>query len=182
MITRLEATRYRCLERLDADLGEFALVVGANGAGKTTFLDLPVLLGDLLTQKDAAAAFSSRLRGLPPRCGALSELVFCGRGDDFILAVEAALPDTVVRELLPSRSGPVQNQDEWWPRFIRYELRLQVFNQRSLYVDGEYLFLFSRASVPDRDQFRLLGEHARKKDWRFVIDRAPGKDALFRSE
>ena len=48
MITRLEATRYRCFERLGVDVGDFRVLVGANGSGKTTLLDLPVLFGDLL--------------------------------------------------------------------------------------------------------------------------------------
>ncbi len=48
MITRLEATRYRCFERLGIDLSDFQVIVGANGSGKTTLLDLPVLFGDLL--------------------------------------------------------------------------------------------------------------------------------------
>ena len=41
MITRIEATHYRCLERLDADLGEYRVLVGANGAGKTTSWTYP---------------------------------------------------------------------------------------------------------------------------------------------
>lgn len=182
MITRLEATRYRCLERLDIDIGEFALVVGANGAGKTTFLDLLILFGDLLHQKDVGSVFTSRLRGVPPRCGALSELIFCGRGDDFILAMEAELPAAVIRALLPSQSGAVQNKEDQWPRFIRYELRLRIFNQRQLVVDGEYLFLFSRSGIPARDAARLVSERPRKKDWRFIINREPGQDPAFRSE
>ncbi len=48
MITRLEATRYRCFDRLAVDVGDFRVLVGANGSGKTTLLDLPGLFGDLL--------------------------------------------------------------------------------------------------------------------------------------
>ena len=48
MITRIEATRYRCFDKLDVELGDFRVLVGANGSGKTTLLDVPVLLGDLL--------------------------------------------------------------------------------------------------------------------------------------
>ena len=39
MITRIEATRYRCLDRLDAELDSYAVLVGANGAGKTTLIE-----------------------------------------------------------------------------------------------------------------------------------------------
>ncbi len=54
MITRLEATRYRCFERLGIDVGDFRVLVGANGSGKTSLLDLPGLLGDLLDAKSVA--------------------------------------------------------------------------------------------------------------------------------
>lgn len=36
MITRIEATRYRCFDKLDVELGDFRVLVGANGSGKTT--------------------------------------------------------------------------------------------------------------------------------------------------
>ncbi|WP_295452811.1 hypothetical protein [uncultured Thiodictyon sp.] len=39
MITRLEATGYRCFECLAIDLTDFQVIVGANGAGKNTLLD-----------------------------------------------------------------------------------------------------------------------------------------------
>ena len=91
MITRLEATRYRCFERLGIDVGDFRVLVGANGSGKTTLLDLPVLLGELLRTNNVAIPFLERRADLAPRAGSLSELVFAGRGNDFSLAVEARL-------------------------------------------------------------------------------------------
>ena len=62
MITRLEATRYRCFERLGVDVGDFRVLVGANGSGKTTLLDLPGLFGDLLDAKYVVDAFVPRRR------------------------------------------------------------------------------------------------------------------------
>ncbi|MDO9235705.1 MAG: hypothetical protein Q7U28_06680 [Aquabacterium sp.] len=100
MITRLEATRYRCFERLGVDVGAFCVLVGANGSGKTTLLDLPVLLGDLLRASNIAAPFMDRRPDLPPRAGSLNELIFAGRGTDFSLAVEARLPDDVQTKVL----------------------------------------------------------------------------------
>lgn len=67
MITRLEATLYRCFERLGVDVGDFRVLVGANGSGKTTLLDLPVLLGDLLRANNVSAQFMERRPELPPR-------------------------------------------------------------------------------------------------------------------
>ena len=95
MITRIEATRYRCLERLDADLSSFAVLVGANGAGKTTFLDIPGMLGDCLQQREVGQAFTTRQHGRPPRSSTLNELVFSGQGDEFIVAIEVALPEAL---------------------------------------------------------------------------------------
>ena len=75
MITRLEATRYRCFERLGIDVGDFRVLVGANGSGKTTLLDMPVLLGELLRTNNVATPFLERRADLAPRAGSLSELV-----------------------------------------------------------------------------------------------------------
>ena len=49
----------RCLERLDTDLHSYAVLVGANGAGKTTFLDIPGMLGDCLQQREVGQAFTT---------------------------------------------------------------------------------------------------------------------------
>jgi len=38
MITRIEATNYRCLEKLDVDLSEFAVLVGPTVPEKQRFL------------------------------------------------------------------------------------------------------------------------------------------------
>jgi predicted ATPase len=40
VITRIEATRYRCFDKLDVEFGDFRVLVGANGSGKTTLLAL----------------------------------------------------------------------------------------------------------------------------------------------
>ena len=57
----------------------------------------------------------------------MNELVCGGRGNDFILAIEAELPEVIIKALLPSQSGPVQNNEERWLRFVRYEIRFEIF-------------------------------------------------------
>ena len=129
MITRIEATRYRCFDKLDVELGDFRMLVGANGSGKTTLLDVPVLLGDLLRERNISEAFTKQRDGRAPRATALHELIFQGLGDFFILAVEAALPERVTRDLLEGMSEKARGQEDRQPTHIRYELRLQVFNE-----------------------------------------------------
>lgn len=58
MITRIDATNYRCFELLGIPLSDFCVIAGANGSGKTTLLDIPVLLGDLLRSRNVAGAFT----------------------------------------------------------------------------------------------------------------------------
>jgi predicted ATPase len=164
MITRIEATRYRCLELLQADLQSYGVLVGANGAGKTTFLDIPGLLADCLQAREVAQAFTTKLRDRPARSSTLNELVFGGRGNDFILAIEAELPETIIKALLLSQSGPVQNNERRWLRFVRYEIRFEIFNDRQLVIGNEYLFLFSTTSHPERGDDRLYGETGRHRD------------------
>ena len=102
MITRIEATRYRCLELLEADLQPYGVLVGANGVGKTTFLDIPGLLADCLQAREVAQAFTAKLHSRPARSATLNELVFGGHGNDFILAIEAELPETIIKAFQPS--------------------------------------------------------------------------------
>lgn len=182
MITRIEATRYRCLERVDVDLPSLGVLVGANGAGKSTFLDILSLLGDCLRQRDVSKAFITRQDDRASRCSTLRELIFCGQGNDFILSIEARMPDAVIQKLLPSQGKAVQNDPKRWLTAIRYEIRLELQEERSLVVRNEYLFLFSDVSTPLRGAVRLPGEVSPRNEWRFIIRREYDGDAEFRVE
>jgi ABC-type branched-subunit amino acid transport system ATPase component len=180
MITRIEANRYRCLENIGVPIPQYAVLVGANGAGKTTLLDVPRLIGDCLRQRNITDAFSQKQQGRSARCSTLKELVFCALGNEFFLALEAALPEWVFMGLIDGL--PVSQRDDiHWPKTIRYELRLEIFNERQIQVKNEYLFLFSSKNQPLRDGARMLGENPHR-DWRFIISREYGGDANFRVE
>lgn len=192
MITRLEASRYRCFERLGVDVGDFRILVGANGSGKTTLLDLPVLLGDLLRATNVAAPFTDRRPDQPPRAGSLAELIYAGRGNDFSLAVEARLPDAVQSRVLDGmfarrrseRSRQALQEDRrQWPTHIRYEIGLRLNADQSLQVAYEYLFMFPEADGPDR---RLAGFHGvaadSKKHWHLTLKREIGYESEFSPE
>lgn len=192
MITRLEATRYRCFERLGIDVGDFRVLVGANGSGKTTLLDLPVLFGDLLRANNIASPFMDRRAELPPRAGSLNELVFAGRGSDFSFAVEARLPEVVQAKVLEGMFARLrteksrlafQEDRRRWPTHIRYELGLRISNEQELHVVSEYLFVFPEAYSPDRRQGGFHGVLADdNKHWRVILKREFGYEAEFTPE
>ena len=163
MITRIEATWYRCLERVAVDVPQYGVLVGANGAGKTTFLDIPGLIHDMLEQRDITQAFTHRQNNHAPRCSQLDELIYCGRGKEFILALEATLPENVVQELIEDQADSIKQDPSKWNKFVRYELRIEIFNDRQLQVKNEYLFLFSETTPPSRDGSPLLGESPPRK-------------------
>lgn len=96
MITRIEAYRYRCFERLNAALGSYTVLVGRNGAGKSTLVDIPVVLGEMLQKQSAQAAFFGPTQShIRPRAEGALDLAFNRSGVWFALAIEVALPEDI---------------------------------------------------------------------------------------
>lgn len=113
MITRIEAYRYRCFERLAVDLGRYQVLVGRNGAGKSTLVDIPVLLGEMLQKQDIhQALFRPTPSHQRPRADGGQDLVYNGSGGWFAFAVEAELPSAVAAKVRAAH--------------IRYELAASV--------------------------------------------------------
>ena len=89
MITSIQTRNFRSLRMIDQRLGRFQALVGPNASGKTTFLDLLVLLSDMM-----------RFRGDVPevvrkRSADFTKLLWKGEGSAFQIAVEARIPDEV---------------------------------------------------------------------------------------
>jgi predicted ATPase len=181
MITRIEASKYRCLENIGIDFARYVVLVGANGAGKSTLLDIPGVIGDCLKQGDITQAFIQRQQNRPARCTLLRELVFCAQGNDFIIAMESLLPESVVKATSNGLSAS-KNSEKSKQKFIRYEIQLEVFNDRQLRVKNEYLFTFPKKNAPDRQGVNLHGTGCSNTDWRFIIKREQSKEAEFRQE
>jgi predicted ATPase len=182
MITRIDATNYRCFERLGVPLSDFCIVAGANGSGKTTLLDIPVLLGDLLRSRNVAGAFMERLLGRGARAGSLTELPFRTQRESFSIGIEARLPDAIQKALVREATVAVQRDSAKWPSHIRYELRLQVDNAHQLLVQSEYLFVFPMSADYEAARLPMQGENANKQSWRFVLKRDSDSTPAFVTE
>lgn len=184
MITRIEATRYRCFDKLDVDLGEFRVLVGANGSGKTTLLDIPVLLGDMLKARTIGDAFLRERDHRAPRASGFRELIFQSNGEFFILVIEALLPEQPARDLLEGMTEKARAKEERRPTHLRYEVRLQLFNETELQVQNEYLFAFPQAHAPLRggSAARLHGEVKPNRNWKFILKREYGGKAEYTPE
>ena len=171
MITRIDATNYRCFERLGINLGAFAVIAGANGSGKTTLLDIPILFGDLLRSRNVAQAFMSRLLSRGARATSLTEVPFRSDRDSFTLGLEAKLPSHLATVLTESAPASVRDTPEKHPTHIRYELRLEIEGGHQLTVRNEYLFVFPMSDAYENGRLPMQGENADQDDWRFILKR-----------
>lgn len=158
MITRIEAYRYKCFERLQLDVGPYQVIVGRNGAGKSTLLDIPTMVGEMLDTRSIEKAFFSPRERLAPRAITARDLVFGGKGDWFALAIEVAMPEAIASQLERKRfdeatkrqQAILQMHPERAYATLRYELAFRVADG-AVGISQEHLFLLPR----DRE---LLGE------------------------
>lgn len=148
MITRIEAYRYKCFERLQLDVGSYQVIVGRNGAGKSTLLDIPTLIGEMLEHRSIEKAFFGNRDRFAPRANTALDLVFGGRGDWFSLAIEVRLPDVLATQLERKRfeeatkkeQAILQKHPERAFSALRYELSFRVA-EGAVSISQEHLFL-----------------------------------------
>lgn len=183
MITRIDATNYRCFERLSVPLSELCVIAGANGSGKTTLLDIPMLLGDLLRSRNVAGAFMERLLGRGARAGSLAEIPFRAQSDSFSLGIEVRLPEEIKQRLVAASSPAVQRDPAKHPTHIRYEIRLTLRNAHDLLVNDEYLFVFPMSDEYEAARLPIQGQNStNQQGWRFIIKREDDAETTFRPE
>ena len=86
MISTIEALNYRCLRYVRQAMRPFQVLVGPNGSGKTTFLDVVGFLHDLVNQGLETAVTA--------RTNNFADLVWRQHpSQQFELAIEATIPD-----------------------------------------------------------------------------------------
>ena len=139
MISRVQALGYRCLRYVDLELGTFHILVGPNASGKSTFLDVLAVMGDIL--KDGPEAATHR------RAQSLRELTWKREANQFQLAVEMRVPESV-------RGSSSQNGKTY--SRCRYEIEVGVDPEVSgVRLLGENFFLMTE-SPPRRETQPML--------------------------
>lgn len=81
---RIEAVGYRCLREVSQTLNPFEILVGANGSGKSTFLDVIRFLSDLMQH---GLYFATQRRS-----PTFEDLIWGRDGASFRFSVELAIP------------------------------------------------------------------------------------------
>lgn len=85
MFTKIQALNYRSLRYIDRAVNGLNVLVGPNASGKSTFIDVPGLLGDIVRDGLKAA--------IETRTSNWQDLTWMRNGNEFQLAVEADIPD-----------------------------------------------------------------------------------------
>src|SRR5438105_4795977 len=112
MLTLVEAHSFRSLRFIQQRLERFHVLVGPNASGKTTFLDVPAFLSDLVSRGLDEAI---RARTQNPE-----DLLWRRTGEQFELAIEASIP--------PDRRASLSKRNF---DTIRYEVAVGVGIERS---------------------------------------------------
>ena len=109
MFTRIQTRAFRCLKSVNQTLGRFRALVGPNASGKTTFLDVIGFLGELVrTRGDVLGTVQAR-------SATFEKLVWMGQGRSFQFAIEANIPEDVLKAMAPDKQCFTQ---------VRYEVEV----------------------------------------------------------
>jgi predicted ATPase len=142
MISLIEALNYRSLRYVRQPLSPFQILIGPNGSGKTTFLDVPSFLAHLVQAGlDAAISGDDRL-SIPLRATDARQLLWKQQGRLFELAVELPIPADLGRG-----KGTAPQQA------CRYELAIDA---DAIAIAGENLFLIPQGDEKPRRQLDLF--------------------------
>jgi predicted ATPase len=129
IVTRVEALGYRSLRYVSQRLGAFHVLVGANASGKSTFLDVVALLGDIARVGVEVAVQGDAHLGIPHRAPDAKHLTWMRQGGRLELAVELGIPEDRRRRL--KKNGAAEA--------CRYEVALDVSGPQRLVAETLWL-------------------------------------------
>jgi predicted ATPase len=137
VIRRVEALRYKCLRAVKREIAPFQILVGPNASGKSTFLDVIALLGDLLD--------SGLRKAVGDRSPDFHKLVWMQEGTRIELAVELQIPEAR-RKKLPQNGAQI----------ARYEVAIGLAPSSELSILAECLWLKRPDAAVERVQSELF--------------------------
>ena len=142
---RIETLRYRSLLHVSQSLGSFQILAGPNASGKSTFLDVPAFLGDVLNYDLTTAIEGNERLGIPLRATDAKHLTWQREGDTFELAVEMAIPESL---------RPAGNGRNGVNVVCRYEVSINVAEYPRFYTEN--LWLKPDTSARSKSAQRIL--------------------------
>ncbi|HZN40173.1 MAG TPA: ATP-binding protein [Planctomycetota bacterium] len=145
--TRVEALGYRSLRYVAQDLGPFHVLVGPNAGGKSTFLDVLALLGDIVRVGAQGAIEGEPRLGIPHRAPDGKHLTWLRQGARIELVVEFSIPADRLSRL---RNGGEKANGE---RSCRYEVALDVGAQLQIASETLWLQPVRKPQQVQRDLF-----------------------------
>lgn len=162
MFTRIEARRFRSLESVDQGLGQFRALVGPNGSGKTTFLDVIAFLGDLIRNRGDVR------ETVVDRSFTFQKLVWKELGGSFQLAVEAEVPETVRQSMAEAKRRYSR---------VRYEIEVALDESNEVGLEHETLWLVEPSEGQRPTQPRLEFPKPRGLRPSLLVNSGPGRRA-----
>jgi predicted ATPase len=188
MIRKIEAVNYRCLRNVSQPLERFHVIAGPNGSGKSTFLEVVKVLGAFASEGLDSVFVESKAQQL-------AELLFCGEGTKFQLAMELLVPDEVL-DSLGRKNGDRK-------KHVRYELEIggksrdkKDAGEPRIWAENLWLMdkptEFSRQEMvqqelkfpsPSKPQRDLIhGQTKTPAGWRKVAAKSSQQNVYFKSE
>lgn len=146
MFTRIEARRFRSLKAIDQELGRFRALVGPNGSGKTTFLDVIGFLSEMVRNRGDVR------QTIAARSPTFQKLLWLEEDTSFQLAVEAAIPEDVRGKMAEDKRGLSR---------VRYEIEVGLQSDE-IGLEHETLWLIGTPEGNRPSQGRLEFPKARE--------------------
>jgi predicted ATPase len=162
MINLVEVINFRCLKQIRQPLHNFEVLIGPNGSGKTSFLDVMNFIKDLIDEDLAFATLQ--------RSPTFRDLVWKRQPDEklgwfFELALEAEIPE----ELQVAKNQELDS--------IRYIINIQEdIATNEIKISKERIVLFKKDAIPRRNNFSSGLDYPRGSLCRDIfVKRSDGK-------